>query len=182
MEQSDRLAFAGAFRGAKYPQRAEMISTLFDPALARRSLDIYDRHADHPDRSLAFPERYQSAVRGQLSYNDTVAQYRRYAGFLNVNTADSSPTMMSRRVFEILASRTPVLSSPSPAIVELGGGHVLTAANASEAKRITERLLADVDFRTRTATGSTRSSLLPGSQRTSPIRPRCICRPQPLGE
>ena len=38
--------------------------------------------------------------------------YRRYACFLNVNSVKSSPTMCSRRVFELLACRTPVVSTP----------------------------------------------------------------------
>ncbi len=76
------------------------------PAHEMGVLDIYDRYADDPDRArLGFPAPYADDVLGSLSYDRTVEAYRRYAAFLNVNSVTDSPTMFSRRVFEILGVR-----------------------------------------------------------------------------
>ena len=45
--------------------------------------------------------------------------YRAYKIFLNVNSVHESPTMFSRRVFELLSSYTNVLSTPSVGITEI---------------------------------------------------------------
>ena len=100
--------------------------------MSRGMLDIFDRHADGVGGD-PFPTSYGSAVRGSLSYRDTLDAYRRYGAFLNVNTVRDSETMFSRRVFEVLACSTPVISTPSPGIDRLLGDHVVTVHSAGEA-------------------------------------------------
>ncbi|HDL5538510.1 TPA: glycosyltransferase, partial [Mannheimia haemolytica] len=51
------------------------------------------------------------------------------------------PTMMSRRVYELLACGTPVISTPSLAIDEQFKGIVQVAKDAKEANKIAKRLL-----------------------------------------
>src|SRR5690625_7869692 len=50
-----------------------------------------------------------------------LAAYRNYKVFLNVISVTESPSMCARRVFEILASGTPVVSGESAAIPEFFG-------------------------------------------------------------
>ena len=78
---------------------------------------------------FGFPDRFQSQIRGRLSYEATLAAYRRHSVFLNVNSVIDSPTACSRRVFELLACGTPVLSTPARAIPALLGDAVTIVAS-----------------------------------------------------
>lgn len=139
-----RVCFAGAWRGDKYPDRARQIDELMGPAHELGVLDIFDRYANHPDRALlGFPAPYSNDVLGSLSYDETISAYRRYAAFLNVNSVTDSPTMFSRRVFEILACGTPVISTPSLGIDELLGDVVISVASPVDSRRAVEELIAD---------------------------------------
>ncbi len=143
-EPLPRVCFAGAWRGDKYPDRARQIDGLMGPAHEMGVLDIYDRYADDasPERA-AFPAPYSGDVLGSLSYGQTIDAYRRYAAFLNVNSVTDSPTMFSRRVFEILACGTPVISTPSLGIDELLGDVVITADTAKASRAAVEEMISD---------------------------------------
>ena len=135
------ICFAGAWRGDVHPQRIAQLTTLLDAALATGDLTVFARRpADGGDD---FPERYRPAIVGEIPYEEMVVQYRRHACFLNVNTVTDSPTMMSRRVFEILACRTPVVSSPSPAIERFFGDAVPTPSTLDEATTVLSELVHD---------------------------------------
>ena len=112
-------------------------------------LDIYDRMAAPGATGRAFPAPYDRAGARRRDYTDLLADYRRYACFLNVNSVTTSPTMCSRRVFELLACRTPVVSTPSRAIDELLGDAVLTVDTPGEARSAVERLVGDAEHRDR---------------------------------
>lgn len=139
----ERVCFAGSWRGGKYAQRARDFEILLDPVLELRRLDIFDRNAGTDKPDLAFPAPYSNAVRGSLSYQETLAAYRRYAAFLNVNSVTESPTMFSRRVFELLACRTPVISTWSAGIEEMLGDVVITVRTPEETREATEQLIFD---------------------------------------
>jgi len=142
--------FAGAWRGEKYPGRAREMEILLDPAMEQDCLEIYDRYADHPDaEKLGFPEKYREAVVGSLPYSEMLDRYKRYLFFLNVNSVPDSPTMFSRRVFEILACGTPVISTPSLGIEKLLGEHVLITHSKEETRQMVQKLLNDPDYRDR---------------------------------
>ena len=144
-----RIAFTGSWRGKKYPARAQWIETLLDPLAEADILDIFDRFAgttDNPD--LIFPNSLQPAIKGALPYPDLIEQvYKRYSAFANVNSVDTSDTMLARRVFEILACGAPVISSPSPAIERTFGDIVLTPSSKKEVIETSHRLLNDLVFR-----------------------------------
>ena len=143
-----RVCFAGSWRGAKYAGRADDLQMLLGAPLAMGVLDIFDRNAGG-EEGLAFPEPFVSAVRGALPYDRMVDAYRAYDAFLNVNSTDASPTMLSRRVFEILACGTPVVSTPSAAIEEFFGDLVVTVSDAAAAREAISELLADPEARRR---------------------------------
>jgi hypothetical protein len=54
--------------------------------------------------------------------------------------------MMARRVYELLASGTPVISAPSAALEKQFPGIVMTASNTHQAMLHAERLLSDDDY------------------------------------
>jgi spore maturation protein CgeB len=143
------VCFAGAWRGEKYPGRADRLSTLLDSAVRAGQLVIYDREPSQNDDGKGFPSRFHPFIKGTLTYRQMVDEYRRHACFLNVNTVEGSSTMMSRRVFEILACRTPVVSTPSRAIETHLADVVLTPGTVAETDDVVARLVHDIDHRDR---------------------------------
>lgn len=109
------VAFAGSYYAAKHPERREQMKYVLEPALAS-GLQIFDRMGRQDDPRFAWPKIYRDHIVGSLSYPQTLEAYRRYQTFLNVNTVTDSPTMSSRRVYELLASGTRVVSGPADAL------------------------------------------------------------------
>lgn len=141
------ICFAGAWRGDVHPQRIAQLTMLLDAATDVGGLRI---HARRPAKGRAdFPDRYRDAVVGELPYDRMVEAYRQHACFLNVNTVTDSPTMLSRRVFEILACRTPVVSAPSLAIERIFGDVVPMPTTAAATVEVLAALVGDTDRRDR---------------------------------
>ena len=113
------VAFAGTYFAHKYPERREQMEIVLGGALdvsARlpHGLDIFSRYLDGDD-TYQFPSPWDSHVRGSLSYPQMLSAYRAYAVFLNVSSVVGSPSMLPRRVIEVLACGTPVVTTPTPA-------------------------------------------------------------------
>nr|WP_272148379.1 glycosyltransferase [Burkholderia cepacia] len=113
----------------------------------KHKLDIFDRnHAAGAKSDFAFPERFQGCIRGSLPYDEMSRAYRRYSVFLNVNSVIDSRTMFSRRVYELLACGTPVVSTRSLGIDEtFGRDLVWTVDDAKEADEAMRALLESPD-------------------------------------
>ncbi|WRS29041.1 glycosyltransferase [Actinomycetaceae bacterium MB13-C1-2] len=114
------VAFAGTYFKHKYPERKEQMDLLLSGSeravtKQKEQLDIYSRFAGL-DPNYEFPDLYQKYVRGELSYPQMLTAYRYYRIFLNANSVPTSESMCGRRVFEISACGTPVLTCPTPAI------------------------------------------------------------------
>lgn len=140
------VAFAGTW-STQYPDRNRDLEVLLRAAVDY-DLDIYDRHhGTGRSAQFSFPEAYQPFVRGRLPYDEMVNAYRRYKVFLNVNTITASPTMCARRVFELLACGSAVLSNPAEAMATLLGDDVVfEAADVDTARGHLSRLLTDEKF------------------------------------
>ncbi|MDO5865862.1 MULTISPECIES: glycosyltransferase [Paenarthrobacter] len=114
------VAFAGMYFAHKYPERREQMQVLLDGAMegsdrVKHGLEIFSRQlGGNPD--YQFPAPYDSRVVGSLSYDQMLSAYKAYKVFLNVNSVIDSPSMCARRIFEITASGTPVVTMPSPAL------------------------------------------------------------------
>ncbi len=144
------VCFAGSWIQNRYPERAEALQNLLDPALPL-GLHIYDRNLTRRDlgASYRFPERYKEAIKGTLTYQEMLTAYRCYDVMLNVNTVSDSPTMFSRRVFESLACGTPVISSDSAGMSEMLGEHVRVARSREDTIDHLLELMGDDEARAR---------------------------------
>ncbi|MFC7375400.1 glycosyltransferase [Brachybacterium sp. GCM10030268] len=116
------VAFAGMYFAHKFPERREQMDMLLGGALdasARMDdgLEIFSRFLGDDER-YQFPGELADRVVGSLSYDRMLTAYKAYKVFLNVNSVVTSPSMCARRIFEITASGTPVVSTHSPAIQE----------------------------------------------------------------
>lgn len=117
------VAFAGMYFAHKYPERKAQMHMLLDGAIEagadmQHGLEIFSRHAAK-DPNYEFPEPYKKHVVGSLSYERMLTAYKAYKAFLNVNSVVDSPTMCARRIFEITASGTTVISTPSRALSKM---------------------------------------------------------------
>lgn len=113
------IGFGGSYWSHKFPERQAQMDLLLGAAAEvseRRDIgfDIYSRFENDP--KYRFPERFRSHVRGSLDYEQMLTAYRAHKVLLNVNSVVDSPTMLARRVFEILASGTPVVTTRNPAV------------------------------------------------------------------
>jgi spore maturation protein CgeB len=144
--RSKPVCFAGTYYNQRYHERKSDMDFLLKPALDF-GLEIFDRNFGKTGKnagSLAFPEIYSDAIKGKLDYADMVKAYKQYKVFLNVNSVRYSPTMFARRVFELLASGTPVISTYSEGIVNiLGEGTVFITDSEEDTRKHLDRLLND---------------------------------------
>ncbi|MCH7872242.1 MAG: glycosyltransferase [Planctomycetes bacterium] len=148
-ERVGQVCFAGTWYSKRHSSRRSDADNLFRPALDY-DFHIFDRMAQSRDEAYAWPEEFRGAVRGGLPYSQMIAAYKRYKVFLNVNSVKNSPTMFSRRVFELLACGTPVISSYSRGIEEVLGTDVVLMSDSPRTTRdMLERVLGDDDYRER---------------------------------
>lgn len=141
-EPQEDLCFAGSYYSQGHEERARQMNYMLEPIVEFKGA-IYDRMSVHENPRYHFPERFRPFIRPAVDFKEMTSLYRRFKVFLNVNTIISSPTMMSRRVYELLASGTPVVSAPSKSLEEQFSGIVPMATSAGEAVDQVGRLLND---------------------------------------
>ncbi|MET3809193.1 glycosyltransferase [Arthrobacter sp. UYEF3] len=152
--QTRGVAFAGMYFSHKYPgRRAQMDMLLGGAADAAAKgefeFEIFSRQLGR-DPHYQFPAPFASHVVGSLTYPQMLTAYRSYKVFLNVNSVVDSPSMCARRIFEITASGTPVVSSASVAIgTYFGGDEVLVATTRAEAAAQIRSVVANPEYRDR---------------------------------
>lgn len=154
-EHAERdIAFAGMYFAHKYPERREQMDLLLGAAarLSKRrkiAFDIFSRF-NQGDERYQFPGELADHVVGSLPYDRMLSAYGDYKVFLNVNSVVDSPSMCARRVFEITAAGTPVVTTPSAAIREFfPGDEVAVASDEDEAERVLRALVRSPQMRDR---------------------------------
>jgi 2-polyprenyl-3-methyl-5-hydroxy-6-metoxy-1,4-benzoquinol methylase/spore maturation protein CgeB len=141
------VAFAGTYHTRKYPERAAQMDTVLAPA-REFDLHIYSRISDDPD--FTFPPEYTDFIVGSLPYERMLAAYKAYKIFLNVNSVTESPTMCARRVFELSACGTPVVSGHSRALENVFGDLVRLSSAPEQTTEALVDLMKNADLRDRT--------------------------------
>lgn len=138
--EEESICFAGSYYSVGHDERKRQMDDML-PVLLDFDGVIYDRMSKLNNDRYKFPEIYENIIRDSVGFKDMTALYKHFKLFLNVNTITDSPTMMSRRVYELLACGTPVISTPSLALEKQFSNIVQIANNANEAKAIIHRLL-----------------------------------------
>jgi hypothetical protein len=135
--------FAGAWYRDRHSERRQSLEGLLDAARPY-GLVIYDRRFGEADNAFGFPVRFQPHIVGSLPYEGICDVYKSHRVFLNANSVTGSPTMCSRRVFELAACDTAILSTPANALERFFGEDVIVeATNEEDATEALERLLGD---------------------------------------
>lgn len=155
--RNGKVCFAGSFYANRFHERRDDQLMLLDAASAF-DFDIYDRNHDPKATTrsdFAFPERFSRFVRGRMPYSAMGRAYREYRVFLNVNSVIDSPTMFSRRVFELLACGTPVVSTWARGTEETFGSDLIWhVRNREEAEQAIHVLMTDdAEWRRRSLAG-----------------------------
>ena len=127
----DRCCFAGAYY-ADFPDRCRVFEELAGYLSEAKGLDIYDRFAGKASPLNIFPEKFQPYILGHLAPADIGRAYKGYMYNLNLNSITDSQTMFSRRVFELMASNTVVISNKSSGMEKYFGMSIISADNAEE--------------------------------------------------
>lgn len=141
-ERRREPVFAGTYYRNRHVDRRASLEMILDAARPA-GLVIYDRTFGTTSDEYGFPERFAPHIRGRLPYDEVVDTYKRHRVFLNVNSVADSPTMFSRRVFELLACGTAVLSTESVGMTAMLGDLVPVATTPEQASAHLERLLGD---------------------------------------
>lgn len=150
------VAFAGMYFAHKYPERRAQMDFLLGGALdasarMRTGLEIFSRQLGG-NAEYQFPAPLDTRVVGSLSYPQTLSAYKAYKVFLNVNSVVDSPSMCARRIFEITASGTPVVTAPSLAMEQFfTPAAVPVAATRKDAEHLTRALVSNPELNDRTA-------------------------------
>lgn len=144
-KEPESVCFAGSYYSEGHDERKRQMHALL-PSIIEFKGAIYDRFSKLGNDRYKFPDQFQPFIRDAVPFNEVVKLYKQFKVFLNVNTIVDSPTMMSRRVYELLACGTPVVSTPSKAIEEQFPGIVHIANDAQEANEIIEKLLTDEHY------------------------------------
>ena len=116
------IAFAGMYFTHKFPERRAQMDLLLGAAdkvspRMEHGLEIFSRFLGDDER-YQFPGSLADRVVGSLPYRNLLTAYKNYKVFLNVNSVVDSPSMCARRIFEITAAGTPVITTPSAATRE----------------------------------------------------------------
>ncbi len=111
------IAFAGMYFAHKYEDRRRQMEFLLGAAVdatagKRPGFEIFSRQLGRQPQ-YQFPGILKKHVVGSLSYKQMLTAYKAYKVFLNVNSVTDSPSMCARRIFEITAAGSCVVSTPS---------------------------------------------------------------------
>ncbi|MGJ9383981.1 methyltransferase domain-containing protein [Salipaludibacillus sp. CF4.18] len=147
--QEKDICFAGSYYGNRHEERRLDQLELLDAA-KNYDLEIFDRNyveGKTLNTDFDFPERFETNIKGSRPYNKLVHDYKRYKVFLNVNSVQNSPTMFSRRVFELLACGTSVVSTYSEGISEIFGELVPMVSKGEASKPVIDDIMNNTDLR-----------------------------------
>jgi len=139
--RNGRICFVGSYRNNLHEGRRNIQQEFFSVS-ARYGLDIYDRNSARGNSAFRYPNEFLPLVKPAVPYKKTGELYNRYSAALNINTITDSPTMFSRRLIELMACRTPVITNNSLSVETLFKDMVLIAENSAHAEEHIKHLLA----------------------------------------
>lgn len=126
-QRKEAFVFAGAYY-KRFKERNKNFSKMVDILKDIGKIDIFDRNYNK-NTIFQYPQKYHQYIRGGLEYDEIDKAYKGYKYAINLNSITRSPSMFSRRVFELMASNTIVVSNDSLGMRFLLGDLVLNTKN-----------------------------------------------------
>ncbi|QCZ92407.1 glycosyltransferase [Salinimonas iocasae] len=142
------VAYGGTYYGARYPERTEYMDKIMSAA-APLGLTIYDRQHNDPDSPYKYPGGLGSYVAGSLTYDAMIQAYKAHPAQINVNSVLDSPTMFSRRVMEVAACGSMVISGPALGMNKYLENNAQIIENETQAAEALEAILQYPGYRWR---------------------------------
>lgn len=133
--RKDRVCFAGAWY-KRFPYRNIILSHYLEMLKTRNGMDIYDRNYEIEDTVNKFPPEYSPYILGTLPPEEIDVAYKGYIYGLNMCSATETSTMFARRVFELGASNTLIVSNYSYGLRRYFGDLVISSDDMEEAARL----------------------------------------------
>ncbi|QOL27279.1 glycosyltransferase [Thalassotalea sp. LPB0316] len=133
-ERKDKFCFAGSYY-LRYPERQRDFASIINACNEFKPVDIYDRNHNNPHPHYIFPEQYKDFILGALPFSEIDKAYKGYNFGINMNTIKQSQTMFARRVYELLASNTVVVSNYSRGVKSTFGDLVVCSDSEQEIKK-----------------------------------------------
>ncbi|WP_429218860.1 CgeB family protein [Aeromonas veronii] len=125
------LAFMGGYYGQELNERSRQQDEILG-RLADVPLVIYDRFWGQGQQS-SYPENLQHLCLPAISNKLVPEICHQYNVHLNFNTVQDSPTMLSRRVFELACAGCVIISTPSHAMQQIFGDNIAVVTNGQTA-------------------------------------------------
>jgi hypothetical protein len=107
-----RAVFMGTYCTLQHPQRRAWLDLLLNSASVV-GVTAFDRNYHRREPEYRFPHLPWLDVRPSVPHAHTGDVYRRHRVSLNVNTVEDSATMFSRRLIEILACGSTLVTTPA---------------------------------------------------------------------
>lgn len=145
--RKNKAAFAGSYYSTKKERCADFDVLINALKKANVDYDIFDRCLHRKESNLKFPERFKQSVVGHLKPDEMWKAYKGYKYTINMNSVKQSPTMFARRVYESLASGTPVVSNYSKGVVEQFGDIVCASDDPDEIVSFLDKMQDESEYR-----------------------------------
>ena len=140
-ERKDKFCFAGSYY-AKYKERTKDLDDYIETLIDYRDIDIFDRQYGKNDPNYKFPDNYSKYICGNLTYTEIDKAYKGYKFAINLNSIKQAQSC-ARRVFELLACNTLVVSNFSIGVRTLFKDLVITSDSGKELVRRLKNLEND---------------------------------------
>lgn len=141
-DRKDAFNFAGSYY-LRYPQRQADFNELVEAAKEFKTVEIYDRNFDNDHPHYKFPEEYEDLIIGSLPFSKIDKAYKGYRYGINMNTIKQSQSMFARRVFELLASNTVVISNYSRGVRAFFGDLVISSDKKNTILNLLDKFCKD---------------------------------------
>lgn len=129
----DKFCFAGSYY-VRYRDRTEDLDSYVEFLPEYRDMDIYDRQFGKNDPNYMFPDNYRKFIRGNLPYTEIDRAYKGYEYSINLNSIKQAQSC-ARRVFELFACNTFIISNYSIGVKTLFGDLMLVSDSGKEVVR-----------------------------------------------
>lgn len=144
-ERKDEVCFAGSYY-LKYPIRQRNFNSLIDSVMQFKNIEIYDRNYGKEHSHYKFPDKYKHFIIGNLPTTEIDKAYKGYNYGINMNTVKYSQTMFARRVYELMASNTFVISNYSLGLKLMFENLCVNSDNINEITQYFSKIVNDNQY------------------------------------
>ena len=122
--KKNEAVFAGSWY-LEHEERCHDMKKIFHTVLDRGiQLTIYDRNYGTNNYKKAYPKEYSQYCKASIPYEQLGHVYKSVRYGININTIKNSDTMFARRVYEMLACNTCIISNESQGMKKIFGDNI----------------------------------------------------------